>query len=87
MDEVFRLEQNLNDSQLFLVVQSELDREERAEYNLVIRALDGGSGSGISNDPLNTMIDNEQSLLRLTIQLVDINDNNPIFERELYKVI
>lgn len=73
---MFRLEQNLTESQLFLVVQSELDREDKPEYELVIRALDTNTNQ--PPDP--------NSLLHLNIQLVDINDNNPIFDRDVYKV-
>jgi hypothetical protein len=75
VDDVFKLEQNLNDSQLFLVVQTQLDREDSAEYSLAIRANDGVVAANDS-----------KSLLYLNVQLVDINDNSPVFERDLYKV-
>lgn len=66
----FRLAQNLSESQLYLVVSDELDRELESEYNLVLSAYDGG---GLRAD------------LNLLVEIVDINDNNPRFERESYR--
>ena len=68
----FKLAQNLNESQLHLVVASELDREKCASYNFTVTAYDGGR-------PVLS------AKLNLNIVIVDINDNNPIFEREYYK--
>jgi len=68
----FRLAQNLNESQLHLMVASELDREKIASYNFTITAYDGGR-------PMLS------AKLNLNVVIVDINDNTPVFERELYK--
>lgn len=68
----FKLLQNLNESQLYLVVTSKLDRELISSYNFTITAYDGG------NTPLS-------SSLNVNIIIVDINDNNPIFEKDIYK--
>ena len=54
------------------MVASELDREKIASYNFTITAFDGGR-------PMLS------AKLNLNIIIVDINDNNPIFEREFYK--
>ena len=68
----FKLAQNLNESQLHLVVTSELDREKCATYNLTVTAYDAGR-------PMLS------AKLNLNIVIVDINDNNPVFESEYYK--
>ena len=54
------------------MVISQLDREAIPAYNLTITAYDGGK-------PVLS------SKLNLHIVIVDINDNNPIFEHEYYK--
>uniref|UniRef100_A0A8C1MK10 Protocadherin 1 gamma b 2 n=1 Tax=Cyprinus carpio TaxID=7962 RepID=A0A8C1MK10_CYPCA len=54
-----------------LVTDSELDREQTAEYNITITAIDGGS------PPLSS-----KKILNLKIS--DVNDHAPQFEQELY---
>jgi len=68
----FKLAQNPNESQLHLVVTSGLDREAISAFSFKITAYDGGSPT------LN-------SSLNVIIQITDINDNNPIFEKPFYK--
>lgn len=67
----FDLEHNLNESYLSLVVKQRLDRETMSQYNLTISACDGGTPSNCG-------------LLKLTLYLLDINDNNPLFDRSYY---
>lgn len=67
----FKLAQNLNDAQLHLVVIEPLDRERVARYQFVIAAIDGGEPA-------------LRSEINMTIDIIDINDNNPIFEKRLY---
>ncbi|XP_070693461.1 protocadherin alpha-3-like [Pempheris klunzingeri] len=57
----------------FLVLKKPLDREQTAEHRLVLTALDGGSPSKSGN-------------LNLTITVVDINDNHPVFSKDIYTV-
>uniref|UniRef100_A0A673KLL6 Cadherin domain-containing protein n=1 Tax=Sinocyclocheilus rhinocerous TaxID=307959 RepID=A0A673KLL6_9TELE len=54
-----------------LVTDSELDREQTAEYNITITAVDGG------NPPLS-------SKEILNLKLSDVNDHAPQFEQESY---
>ena len=70
--QTFKLAQSPNESQLHLVVAGSLDREAISSYSFKITAYDGGS------PPLN-------SSLNVIIQITDINDNNPIFEKLYYK--
>ncbi|XP_060743329.1 protocadherin beta-15-like [Tachysurus vachellii] len=55
----------------FLVLQKSLDRERRAEHNLILTAFDGGS-------PLRS------GTLNITIIVLDVNDNRPIFSQDVY---
>lgn len=68
----FKLAQNLNESQLYLVVDTDLDRERIPFYNLTIVAYDGGQ------PPLSAS-------LNMKVELVDINDNSPVFEQSSYR--
>ncbi|XP_041741982.2 protocadherin gamma-C5 isoform X8 [Coregonus clupeaformis] len=56
-----------------LVLEIALDRENKATHQLLFTALDGGSParSGTS---------------QITVIVLDINDNNPVFEKSSYKV-
>ncbi|RNA28567.1 protocadherin beta-17-like [Brachionus plicatilis] len=66
----FSLEQNLNESKLSLVVSASLDRELKSEYRLEMRAI----------DPSESM-----SVQTLVIEIIDQNDNRPIFAKDYYK--
>ncbi|XP_057706855.1 protocadherin alpha-2-like isoform X49 [Corythoichthys intestinalis] len=57
----------------FLVLQKQLDREEKINHSLTLSAIDGGTPSKSAN-------------LNVTICVLDINDNRPIFSREVYSV-
>ncbi|XP_058505675.1 protocadherin gamma-C5-like isoform X50 [Solea solea] len=56
-----------------LVLEKSLDREKKAVHNILLTALDGGNPvrSGTS---------------QITITVLDINDNFPVFEKNIYKV-
>ncbi|XP_025032718.1 protocadherin Fat 4, partial [Python bivittatus] len=54
-----------------LVLQSPLDRETLAEYNITITAIDWGSPRLTSTRMIN-------------VQISDVNDNPPLFEKSLY---
>uniref|UniRef100_A0A3B4UIZ2 Protocadherin gamma-C3 n=1 Tax=Seriola dumerili TaxID=41447 RepID=A0A3B4UIZ2_SERDU len=57
-----------------LVLEKPLDREKKAVHKILLTALDGGNPvrSGTS---------------QITISVLDINDNFPVFEKNVYKVI
>ncbi|XP_035983405.1 protocadherin gamma-C5-like [Fundulus heteroclitus] len=56
-----------------LVLNKSLDREKRASHSLVLTAMDGGN-------PVKTGIS------KITINVLDINDNVPQFEKNFYKI-
>ncbi|XP_078248615.1 protocadherin beta-16 isoform X2 [Pogona vitticeps] len=56
-----------------LVIQSPLDREKVTEYNITITAIDRGSPRLTSKRMIN-------------VQISDINDNPPVFEKILYEM-
>ncbi|NWY66720.1 PCDBG protein, partial [Erithacus rubecula] len=58
---------------LELVLQSQLDREEQGELNLLLTATDGGSPP-------------RSGTAQVRIVVLDANDNIPVFERETYEV-
>ncbi|NWV16630.1 PCDG5 protein, partial [Origma solitaria] len=66
----FRLEKSYEDYYR-VVTARELDREQVSEYNLTVRAADGGS------PPL-------QSSAVLALRVLDVNDNAPVFAQERY---
>ncbi|NWI57461.1 PCDG7 protein, partial [Calyptomena viridis] len=66
----FRLE-NSQGTYYSVVTARELDREQVSEYNLTVRAADGGS------PPL-------QSSAVLALRVLDVNDNAPVFSQERY---
>ncbi|NXX40553.1 PCDGA protein, partial [Tricholaema leucomelas] len=66
----FRLEKSF-EGYYRVVTTKELDREEVAEYNVTVRAADGGS------PPL-------WSSTVLTLRVLDVNDNAPVFSEESY---
>ncbi|XP_068061495.1 protocadherin gamma-A5-like [Anomalospiza imberbis] len=66
----FRLEKSYQDYYR-VVTARELDREQVSEYNVTVRAADGGS------PPL-------QSSAVLALRVLDVNDNAPVFAEERY---
>ncbi|XP_056456679.1 protocadherin alpha-8-like [Gadus chalcogrammus] len=58
----------------FLVLQRQLDREQRTNYSLVLTAVDGGKP-------------HKSAHLNVTILVLDNNDNRPIFSQEVYSVM
>uniref|UniRef100_A0A8C5X490 Cadherin domain-containing protein n=1 Tax=Malurus cyaneus samueli TaxID=2593467 RepID=A0A8C5X490_9PASS len=66
----FRLEKSYEDY-YSVVTSRELDREQVSEYNVTVRAADGGS------PPL-------QSSTVLALRVLDVNDNAPVFAQERY---
>ncbi|XP_065546871.1 protocadherin gamma-A10-like [Lathamus discolor] len=54
-----------------VVTSGELDREKVSEYNLTVRAVDGGSPA-------------MQSRALLTLRVLDVNDNAPVFAEPRY---
>ncbi|XP_047441816.1 protocadherin alpha-2-like isoform X2 [Mugil cephalus] len=55
-----------------LVLQKSLDREKKSIINLVLIALDGGKPA-------------RSGTLKITVHVMDVNDNTPIFGEPLYK--
>ncbi|XP_054244956.1 protocadherin gamma-A2-like [Indicator indicator] len=66
----FRLEKSLEDYYR-VVTTKEMDREEVSEYNVTVRAADGGSPSLWSSTVL-------------TLKVLDVNDNAPVFSEASY---
>ncbi|XP_059371313.1 protocadherin alpha-8-like [Carassius carassius] len=56
-----------------LKLQRALDRERHSEHHLVLTALDGG------NPP-------KSGIMNITINVIDINDNRPVFSKDVYSV-
>ncbi|KAM3926565.1 protocadherin gamma-C5-like isoform 8-T8 [Leptodactylus fuscus] len=69
------LEKKRNDGTLIaeLVLEKNLDREEKAEHKLILTAIDGGEPA-------------RSGSMQITIMVLDINDNPPIFQQSNYKV-
>ncbi|XP_029556904.1 protocadherin gamma-C5 [Salmo trutta] len=55
-----------------LLLQKALDREKQAVHHLVLTAIDGGNPA-------------RSGTTEVTVQVLDINDNAPIFEKSLYE--
>jgi protocadherin delta 2 len=70
-DKTFELEQSANE--LALIVRKPLDRERKAFYNFSIIAYDGGRPTPFTGK------------LSVNLYILDINDNNPIFGKDLYR--
>nr|XP_046263002.1 protocadherin alpha-8-like [Scatophagus argus] len=58
----------------FLVLQRNLDREQKTNHSLILTAIDGGTPP-------------KSAILNITIKVLDINDNRPTFFKEVYSVI
>ncbi|XP_075066082.1 protocadherin gamma-C5-like isoform X30 [Mixophyes fleayi] len=56
-----------------LILEKVLDREEKREQNLVLTATDGGEPA-------------RSGSCKITINVLDINDNSPVFNQSVYKV-
>ncbi|CAJ0598058.1 unnamed protein product [Cylicocyclus nassatus] len=56
-----------------LVVNGQLDREYRDKYELIVEAIDGGTPAKIGR-------------LRVNIQILDANDNAPMFTKPRYSI-
>ncbi|XP_041275313.1 protocadherin gamma-A6-like [Onychostruthus taczanowskii] len=69
-DVPFRLEKSY-ENYYRVVTARELDREQVAEYNVTVRAADGGSPA-------------LQSSAVLALRVLDVNDNAPVFAEERY---
>ncbi|XP_061691627.1 protocadherin gamma-A4-like [Syngnathoides biaculeatus] len=72
-NEHFRLEirERDDDKIPFLLLQKQLDREQKINHSLILSAIDGGTPSKSAN-------------LNVTIRVLDINDNRPVFSKEGY---
>ncbi|XP_055015021.1 protocadherin Fat 4-like [Boleophthalmus pectinirostris] len=57
----------------FLVLKKMLDREKSSEHSLVVTAVDGGKPQ-------------RSGTLNVTIIVLDINDNRPVFSQEIYEI-
>ncbi|XP_052364307.1 protocadherin alpha-4-like isoform X43 [Oncorhynchus keta] len=57
----------------FLILKKPLDREQKLEMMLVLTAFDGGK-------PVRS------GTVNITITVIDVNDNAPVFERQVYTV-
>ncbi|NXK43600.1 PCDGA protein, partial [Piprites chloris] len=66
----FRLEKSF-ESYYRVVTARELDREQQSEYNVTVRAADGGRPA-------------LQSSRVLALRVLDVNDNAPVFSQERY---
>ncbi|XP_043925797.1 cadherin-23-like [Protopterus annectens] len=56
-----------------LVLERELDYEKERHYDLILTATDGGKPP-------------KSGTLNISISVVDVNDNAPVFQQDLYKV-
>ncbi|XP_040200825.1 protocadherin gamma-C5-like isoform X4 [Rana temporaria] len=56
-----------------LILEKVLDREEKQEHNLILTAIDGGEPA-------------RSGSCHITITVLDINDNPPVFNQSVYKI-
>ncbi|XP_068133839.1 protocadherin gamma-C5-like isoform X22 [Hyperolius riggenbachi] len=66
---------NRNDGTLIpqLILEKVLDREEKSEHHLILTAIDGGEPA-------------RSGSCHITIKVLDINDNPPVFNQSVYKI-
>jgi protocadherin Fat 1/2/3 len=70
----FRIRPSLNAGEYVIEIHKLLDRETTpAGYNLTLRAVDKGTPP-------------KDSYKRVPVRLIDYNDNNPVFNKELYEI-
>ncbi|XP_058852112.1 protocadherin alpha-5-like isoform X5 [Acipenser ruthenus] len=55
------------------ILKKPLDREQNPEHNLLLTAFDGGNPARFGT-------------LNITVNVIDINDNAPVFDQEVYSV-
>uniref|UniRef100_A0A5F7ZWY3 Protocadherin Fat 3 n=1 Tax=Macaca mulatta TaxID=9544 RepID=A0A5F7ZWY3_MACMU len=65
---------SIDSSSGIIILEQPLDREQQSSYNISVRATDQSPGQSLS------------SLTTVTITVLDINDNPPVFERRDYLV-
>ncbi|XP_069825308.1 protocadherin gamma-C5-like isoform X6 [Dendropsophus ebraccatus] len=56
-----------------LVLEKNLDREEKSEHKLILTAIDGGEPA-------------RSGSTQITVHVLDINDNPPVFDQSHYKI-
>ncbi|XP_077122327.1 protocadherin gamma-C5-like isoform X9 [Ranitomeya variabilis] len=56
-----------------LILEKVLDREEKQEHHLILSAIDGGEPA-------------RSGTCRITIVVLDVNDNPPVFNQSVYKI-
>ncbi|XP_068133834.1 protocadherin gamma-C5-like isoform X17 [Hyperolius riggenbachi] len=56
-----------------LILEKVLDREEKSEHHLILTAIDGGEPA-------------RSGSCHITITVLDINDNPPVFDKSVYKI-
>ncbi len=74
-DEHFEIDIRNSDEEKipFLVLKKALDREQKSEHLLILKALDGGKPP-------------KSGTLNITVAVLDINDNRPVFSQDSYSV-
>ncbi|XP_015205227.2 protocadherin alpha-4-like isoform X20 [Lepisosteus oculatus] len=75
-NEYFKLEikdRSVDNKIPVLVLQIPLDREKKPEHHLILTAFDGGTPE-------------RSGILNITVAVLDINDNTPVFDQEIYSV-
>uniref|UniRef100_A0A8C1PTU9 Cadherin domain-containing protein n=1 Tax=Cyprinus carpio TaxID=7962 RepID=A0A8C1PTU9_CYPCA len=74
-DENFEIDIRNSDEEKipFLVLKKPLDREQKSEHLLILKALDGG------NPP-------KSGTLNITVTVLDSNDNRPVFSQNTYSI-